>query len=472
MGRGLSLWHRLCAGLVLMAFTLTQAAPLARADLFGSFSIKDEIELGRKFNVLVRSRMPLVQDPEVVGYVNDVVQRLVAAIPPRPFPFTVSVLRNNALNAFATPGGYVFVYTGLILAMDHESELAGVLAHELAHVTQRHIAARIEKSQWVSILSLLGMLAGAFIGGEGGGAAMAGAMAGGQAAMLNYSRADENEADQVGMNYLVKAGYPPEGLEGAFEKMSRRQWLMGGNIPSYLSTHPGLNDRKHDMAARIAMMPANILNRKDDDARFIRVQALVRARYSDPALALQAFAKQMTGTHRCMALLGQGILASRQNRINDARDFFDQALKCGPTDELVVREAGVFHYMKGDRDRGAQLLAQAVRMNHNDTIAQFYYARSLADSGNSAEAVAAIRRVLIDEPEDPEVHEYLARYLAQQRKMFPAYLHLAYAALYTNNRQRTEQFLEKAKAEMRDNQDRQDLDRFEAVYKERRQYWK
>ncbi len=471
MGHSLSIWRKAWACAVLAAFTVGQVLLPLPARAFGEFTIKDEMELGSKFNVLIRSRMPLVQDPEVVRYVDGIVQRMVKVMPPRPFPFRVSVLRENSLNAFAVPGGYVFVHTGLILSLEHESELAGVLGHELAHVTQRHIASRIEKSQWVGILSLLGVLAGAFLGGEGGEAAMAGSMAGAQAAMLDYSRTDENDADQVGMSYLVKAGFAPTGMEGAFAKMSKKQWLMGSKIPSYLSTHPGLVERMHDMGLRVRQMPAAVQNRKDDDTRFLRVQALVRARYGDPAPAAQAFAVQVKGPNRCIALMGTGILAARQNRINDARQAFDEALACAPNDELIVREAGIFHYTKGDRDKGIQLLEKAVRMDRDDTMAQFYYSRILADAGRTEEAIQAIRRVLRDEPEDPELHDYLARYLAQRRQMFLANLHMAYSALYMNNADRTEQFLEKARGAAQGPDDKRELERFDAIYKERKQYW-
>ncbi|MEG1609737.1 MAG: M48 family metalloprotease, partial [Bilophila sp.] len=132
---------------------------VAQAALFGSFGIKDEQELGRKFEVLVRSRMPLVEDPEIKRYVQAVVDRLATGFPAQPFPFKANVLLHNSMNAFAVPGGQVFVHTGLIMQLEHESELAGVLAHELAHVTQRHIATRMERAQAVTIASLVGALA-------------------------------------------------------------------------------------------------------------------------------------------------------------------------------------------------------------------------------------------------------------------------------------------------------------------------
>lgn len=457
--------------LLVLLLALSQFCPVAAGALWGEFTLKDEKELGDKFNVLVRSRLPLVQDPEIVGYVSDIVRRLAATMPPQPFPFTVSVIRHNAVNAFACPGGYIFVHTGLILAMDNESQVAGVIAHEMAHVTQRHIARRIESSQWVSVLSLLGALAGAFLGGEGGSAALMGSMAAGQAAMLNYSRLDEREADQVGMSYLTKAGYSPQGMVGAFEVLSRKQWLMGSSIPSYLSTHPGLSERVRDMSVRVSRQGKDAVTRTDNN-RFLRVQALIRARYSDPQPATQAFARQMNGPGKCMALLGMGILSSRQNRVADATRYFEQALACAPNDGLVVREAGRFHYTKGNRSLGGTLLQRAVTLNRRDVLALFYHARNLGDTGRTNEAIGYAKEVLLQIPEDAEVHDLLARLYGKNREMFLANLHMAYSALYERNERKVNQFLDKAKAQAAGPEAKAALSRFEKLYKDRKGYWK
>lgn len=469
MQRGLM---RQCVCLLLaLALATTHCCPAAMGALWGEFTLKDEKELGDKFNVLVRSRLPLVQDPEIVEYVSGIVKRISSVMPPQPFPFTVSVIRHNAVNAFACPGGYIFVHTGLILAMDNESEVAGVIAHEMAHVTQRHIARRIESGQMMSLLGLIGMLAAAFLGGEGGSAALMGSMAASQAAMLNYSRHDEREADQVGMNYLTRAGYAPKGMVGAFEILSRKQWLMGSSIPSYLSTHPGLNERVRDMSVRVSRLGKDAVTRTDN-SRFLRAQALIRARYSDPQPAAQAFARQMNGPGKCMALLGMGILSSRQNRVSDASRYFDQALACAPDDALVVREAGRFHYTKGNRNRGGALLQRAVAMNRNDVLALFYHARNLGDTGRTDEAVGYAKQVLLKVPEDAEVHDLLARLYGKNRNMFLANLHMAYAALYEKNVKKLTQFLDRAKEQASRPADKFELDRFEKLYKERKEYWK
>ncbi|MEG6502209.1 M48 family metalloprotease, partial [Desulfovibrio sp. 1214_IL3152] len=153
--------RRWTALLVLLAFLLPQICPTpAQAFFFGGVTIKDEKEMGNKFDIMVRSNLPIIEDPEVKQYVDYMLNRLVKTIPPQPFTFKASTILHNSLNAFAVPGGYVYVFTGLIMNLDKEEELAGVLAHELAHVTQRHVASRLQRAQFVTLGSLLLAVAG------------------------------------------------------------------------------------------------------------------------------------------------------------------------------------------------------------------------------------------------------------------------------------------------------------------------
>ena len=155
-------FRRPVALVMLSVFLVAQLLlPLtARAFFFGGVSLKDEKEMGHKFDVAIRSSLPMVDDPEVSKYVDGLVRRLVKAIPPQPFTFTSGVILHNAMNAFAIPGGHVYVFTGLIMNFEDESQLAGVLSHELAHVTQRHVASRLERAQYLSVGSLLLAIAG------------------------------------------------------------------------------------------------------------------------------------------------------------------------------------------------------------------------------------------------------------------------------------------------------------------------
>ncbi len=464
-----SYWKKVLRGAALatlLTFGGGLLPPPAHAFFFGGVTLKDEKEMGRKFDVMVRSRMPVIEDPEVSLYVDGIVQRLVRAIPPQPFTFTSGTVLYNALNAFAVPGGYVYVFSGLIMNLNSEEELAGVMAHELAHVTQRHVASRMERAQFVSVGSLLLAVAGIAIGGPGGGAAAVGAMGAGQAAMLNYSRADETEADQIGLQYLVAAGYPPAGMVGGFKVLRQKSWMSGVSVPAYLSTHPDLGDRINGLQARISHMPAAVRGRRTDNGRFRRVQTLLWARYGDEQAALQRFSGRDG-----LSLMGRGIVYARRNNIQEAARAFDAATAAAPDDALVLREAGAFHYRKGDIGKAERLLREAMRRDPRDYMTIFFFARLLDESGRAAQAAPYYRDVLRRLPEDAEVHEAYARSLGNAGRTADAYRHLAYSAIYANKQKLAERYVRQARERAATPAEKQAFARLETTYKERKEIW-
>lgn len=458
-GRGLRV-----ALLALLVFQL--AVGQAHAFFFGGVSLKDEKNMGRKFDTMIRSNLIMVQDPEVSHYVEGLVNRLVKAIPPQPFTFRSGVILHPQLNAFAVPGGYVYVFTGLIMNLTNESELAGVLAHELAHVTQRHVASRLERAQVVSIASLLLAVAGIAAGGSGGGALAVGALGAGQSAMLNYSRMDENEADHIGLQYLTAAGYPPAGMAGGFKVLRQKSWMSGASVPAYLSTHPDIGDRINGIMARVTGMKESVRNRSVNNNRFVRVQALLWGRYGDEQAALHRF-RGKDG----LSCMGRGMVYARRNDIVQATRDFDAAVAASPRDPLVLREAGAFHYRKGDMNRAEQLLTQAMRLDPRDYMANFFYARLLDETGRAAQADRYYRDVLRQVPEEADVHEAYARSLGRSGRTGAAYVHLAYSAIYANRRKQAKRYVEEARAKVRGGADAPLLKRLEDVYKERKEMW-
>ncbi|MEG2173524.1 MAG: M48 family metalloprotease, partial [Desulfovibrionaceae bacterium] len=366
--------------------------------------------------------------------------------------------------------GYIFVFTGLIMNLDNEAELAGVLAHEMAHVTQRHVASRVERGKMLTIGSLLLAVAGIAAGGAGGAALAAGAMGAGQAAMLNYSRIDENEADHMGYQYLMAAGYPLQGMVTGFQKIRKKSWMSGSSMPAYLSTHPELGDRVNGIQARIQAAPTAIRQRTLDNKHFLRVKTLLWARYGDEETALQMFSAAKT--HTCLASMGKGIILARQNKISEADAAFDKALACGPTDPLIMREAGIFHFRKGDMSKASPLLRAAIQKDSRDYMARFFYARMLDETGRSRDAHPYYEDVLRSLPEDQEVHTAYGRSLGESGKHFDAFLHLAYSALYGNDKKRTEKYYGQAKGLAKSPEDKRLLDRFTTRYTERKEIWK
>jgi len=453
-------------------FLALVVTPSAQAGFF-SFDLKDEKELGEKFNAIIRARMPLIQDTEIDNYVIGLLQRLIKVMPPQPFPFTVSIIANNSVNAFAGPGGYVFIFTGLLINMDHESEVAGVLAHELGHVTQRHIAQRMEQMKVLSIGQVMGMLAGVLIGSTSqnydlGGAVAIGSQAAAAQTYLKYSRDNEREADNVGMNYLVAAGFRPQGMEEAFETLQRLKWLQGGGtIPTYLSTHPGLVERMSYLKDRIKLLPPSLLQRKENDAAFKRVQMLVRARYTDAKNAVAYFRKQPDQSN-CFNKIGLAIALSRAlENIHGAQSAFEAALACAPSDPLVLREAGRYFLKIREFARAKTLLQEAVRQSPTDIDALFEYGRLLAQEGNYRAALPYLQQVCMRAPDIGEIHAVYGQALGQAGDLFHAYLNLAYAALYDNNKRQADFQMDRARSAAKSDADRRELVRLEETMKKR-----
>ncbi len=454
----------MCVLLLVICFFFRSVFPAAA--FFSDFGIHEEKELGRKFDITVRSRMPLIEDPEIKYYVRSIVERLNATLPPQPFTFTTHVLLDRAINAFAVPGGFIFVHSGLIMNMNHESELAAVLAHEMAHITQRHIAGRIERSQISSLATLAGVLIGAFLGGSSGGALATGSMAAGQSDMLHNSRYDETEADHVALQYLVDAGYQPQGMVSAFKIIQQKQWMSGLEVPEYLSTHPDVGGRINEILARIPALPLDVRQRPEHDERFLRVKTLLWARYGNIETAEHHF--RHASATRPLELMGKAMLSARRNRMQEAQELFNQALHAAPHDALIQREAGIFFYSIGN-NRAESLLQQALNLDPKDAMARFFRARLLADNGNHHQAQKDFRELLKTYPDDAEIHETYGRSLGASGHTFLAYLHLAYSALYENNIKKTNNWLDKAKKMMKNAAEKDALERFQSVYTQRQE---
>jgi predicted Zn-dependent protease len=464
-------WARVLVFLLLILLLL----PAPGRAFLGDFTIKDEMELGRKFNVLIRSRFPLIQDPVILGYVRDTVRDIQEIMPPQPFPVTVSVLRASSINAFAAPAGYLFVHSGLILNMESHAQVAAVIAHELAHVSQRHLARNIERSRLINIGTLVGVLAGALVGGqvsgEAGEALMYGSMAGGQSASLKYSRDDEREADEIGLRYLAEAGFPPEGMAGAFQQIWRKNMMGGsGSLPAYMSTHPGLRDRIgyiQNMAQGLGAAPEHTIG--SYERRFHRVRMLLRAKYTDPNTAIRYYSQQEDLS--CLDRLGKAILLQRLNDIAQARALFAEANRCGGEDPLWLRETGRFHFKQGEFERAHELLERAVAQEPDDHLARYYYAKVLAETGRTGEAAEALRRILRHMPHEEDVHETLGRILGTRGDSFSGFLHFAYAAMYRNDKKRTRYYLDRVKRLAESPEERAELEKLQEELEARKKYW-
>jgi predicted Zn-dependent protease len=199
------------------------------------YSLEKEMALGKQLAQEVQRQAKVVDDPLIAEYINRIGQNLVRNSDAK-VPFTFQVIEGDSPNAFALPGGYIFVYTALLKIADEEDEVAAAMAHEIAHVAARHMTRQATRSQ---IASLAGIPVGVILGGGIGGAVIRqGANVGVPAAFLHFTRKDESEADYLGLQYLYAAGYDPNGAISIFEKLESLQRKQPGTVARIFSTHP------------------------------------------------------------------------------------------------------------------------------------------------------------------------------------------------------------------------------------------
>jgi len=307
------------AGLLVLALGWQSAwAQPSSAPSLGPASSSDlspalERRLGEAIMVEGRREAEYIKDPDISQYLNAMGKRLAVYAPGGAPEIEVFGVRDPVVNAFAMPGGYIGVHTGLIVSSGAEAELAGVLAHEIAHVTQRHIARGLTQQQQSGHLALA-TIAAAILAGltPGGGQAAMGIAAFGQAAavaqQLGFSRDAEQEADRTGFEMLRKAGYDPNGMAVMFGRLMQSSSLnegRGGGV--YVSTHPLSISRMTDMQNRIRQLPVASYQ-ASDEFWFVRAKARV-LQSIDPRVLVQAI-EQMQEELRASAKAGPGTSGS------------------------------------------------------------------------------------------------------------------------------------------------------------------
>jgi predicted Zn-dependent protease len=224
--------------LVIVFFVTFVVYPEAQ---FSLVSVEEEIEIGREANAQVRKELPEVRDAQAAQYIRAIGQRLARQATGPEYPYSFSMADYREINAFALPGGPVWIHRGVLHTATNESQVAGVLAHEVAHIAQRHAAGQLTKNMMANLgLGLLGAVLG------NGGGATAAQMAAGfltNGIFLKFSRDDEREADQVGLQLLRRAGWDGRGMVELFEILQREAKRNPGSVELFFSSHPSPQDR-------------------------------------------------------------------------------------------------------------------------------------------------------------------------------------------------------------------------------------
>jgi beta-barrel assembly-enhancing protease len=414
-----------------------------------SFSIDDEKKLGREFYDKLEKANVISQNERANAFLGMIGERILAHSDKAPFDFKFSVIRSSAINAFATPGGYVYVNQGLITLVENEGELAGVLAHEIAHVNGRHIAEIVDKSQKLGISALAAILAGALLGG--GGDVMAAVssftMAAATTLSLKYSREHEEAADRMGISYLVKAGYGGVAMLD-FLKIMRRYEYYSNTVPSYFLTHPGTDERSRYIDALLHTTytksgAVSIIG----NLRRIQTLLLLDGKTSESA-NLQHFQKILSNDPRNVdALYGMAVTQDKLGMVRESFDTFRQALALAPDDADVLRDLGIALFKQGQFNDAVLCLERALELNANNPETILYLGRTFEARGDMPNALRLYKKIEEKQLDDPEIlytlamgygkanqtgdsHYYFGLYFKKKGKSESALFHFKAATKY------------------------------------------
>lgn len=337
---------RLRPHLLYIAFTILPLMPLALADGLpnlgenaqATFTPQQERRLGEEIMQEIRSDRAYYNDPEVTEYLNDIGYRLVANSADNSQHFEFFTIRDNTLNAFALPGGFIGVHTGLILSTQSESELASVLAHEIAHVTQHHIA-RMVAHQQQSTITTLAALAVAILAARTNSQVAEGAIAAAQAgsvqSQLNFTRENEQEADRIGLQTLTRSHFDPRAMESFFERLQKFGRLYDNNAPTYLRTHPVTSDRIADIENRVSALP---YRQVPDSMDFQLIRAKLHADLNPPQQAAKEFSASLAEkkyNNEAAQRYGLARAQMRLGQFSQAELTLAQARKLEPDNAII-----------------------------------------------------------------------------------------------------------------------------------------
>ena len=302
------------------AFELPDLGEVARA----SFSEAQEDRIGREIMRQIRESADYLDDAVIAEYLETLGERLASASPSPGRHFEFFPVRDATINAFALPGGFVGVHTGLISAARNESELAGVMAHEIAHVTQNHISRIVDSQKNTSLISLAA-LAVAILAARSNSQVSQAAIVGAQAmsiqSQLDFTRENEREADRIGLQTLESSGFSPQGMDSFFERLQSQGRVYENNAPAYLRTHPLTYERIADMQNRVAGLP---YRQHTDSPEFLLVRARVQAAEGEPKDALAAFEAQVRERPTPAAWYGLAQAGFRNGNLARAEQALDQ----------------------------------------------------------------------------------------------------------------------------------------------------
>jgi len=377
-----------------------------------ALSPAQERRLGEGIMAQIRSNPAYLDDAEVTDYLNTIGYRLVANSPDPAGAFEFFAISDGGINAFALPGGFIGVHTGLLLVAQSESELASVMSHEIAHVTQRHIARLIAAQQRVGLASMAALavaILAARSNSQVSAAAIAAAQAGAIQSQLNFTREHEREADRIGLQIMEKSGFDAHAMPVFFERLQKVTRVYETGAPSYLRTHPLTFERIADIQSRIQNIP---FRQVPDSLEFQLVRARLSIREGDAREAVANF-DRMIAEHKfgTEAAARYGLVLALLRAGDKVRARKEMALLQGLRSRSPMIDAlGAQTLIAGGEvERGLTTYRDSLRANPNRTALIYGYADALITANKAADAVQFLSGRLDGRTGDPQLYEYQAR---------------------------------------------------------------
>jgi predicted Zn-dependent protease len=389
----------------------------------------DEARIGRAIMQDIRNSGQVVEDPLVTEYLNDVGSRIAAQTNEGQHSFTFFAVQDERINAFALPGGYIGIHTGLLEASRNEDELAGVLAHEVAHVTQRHIARAIHANSRQSILTTAMMLGAIIVAAAGGsGDAVQGAMAVAQGTALqqqiNFTRSNEYEADRVGIAALADAGFDPYGMASFFDILSRQQTTSPEmRAPEFMRTHPVTTARVAEARNRAREYPP--IRSQDSVSYGIARTRVIVAGFDTPEQAVVHFETRDYENQNDIERYGRAVAYQRAGKHYEALPVFEELLE---KDKSVI----AYHIGLGQTlvaldqwSTAIDVFEKALALFPRNVPLVIEYGERLLELGQPAKAHALLLDLLNNVPPTPAQVRLIARAASLAGEEAEAYYYLS-----------------------------------------------
>lgn len=377
------------------------------------FSSEFEYQLGRAWLRVFRSQVPTVDDPLLFDYLDNLIYKLAAHSKLEDRRLDLVIVDNPTINAFAVPGGVIGVHNGLLLWAETEDELATVLAHEIAHLSQRHFSRGVEFQKKLQPLTLAAMLASlvlmATTGGDTGMAALSATQAAAQDSALRYSRGNEQEADRIGMQTMAEADMDPHAAPVMFERMLQAtRYSNGEQIPEFLRSHPLSENRIADTRNRARSYPSKP---RDPDVTYQLMRARVITELAEtPELAVARFQGELEGTPRSReaATYGLVLALTASGRADKASLELDSIWSASPNRlEYIIADAEI-EMARNKPDLAAEKLAKQLQVTPGNHPLIMTYATALMRNEQPHVAEEVLLAQSKRRPNDPALWYLLA----------------------------------------------------------------